>query len=40
MHFIVDYFRCYQEREELLEPPFSEAQTRAIKAGRVPGGDL
>lgn len=40
LHFIVDFFRCYQEEKEMLLPPFSAEQVRLLKAGKVPGGTL
>jgi hypothetical protein len=40
LHFIVDMFRCYQERRDLLEPPFTPEQVAALTAGRLPGGRL
>jgi hypothetical protein len=40
LHFIVDLFRCYQERRALLEPPFTDEQVAALTAGRLPGGRL
>jgi len=40
LHFIVDMFRCYQERRDLLEPPFTPEQVAALSAGRLPGRRL
>jgi hypothetical protein len=40
LHFIVDMFRCYQERRDLLEPPFTPEQVAALTGGRLPGGRL
>jgi hypothetical protein len=40
LHFIADLFRCYHESEALFDPPFSEAQVAALKAGRLPSGRL
>jgi hypothetical protein len=40
MHFILDYFRCYAEHTSLFAPPFTAAQTEAIKRGRRPEGPL
>jgi hypothetical protein len=40
IHFIADLFRCYQETPKLLDPPFAPEQTKEIKAGRVPSGNL
>lgn len=38
LHFIVDLFRCYQEKVELLGPPFEAGAEAAIRAGRIPEG--
>lgn len=40
MHFIATFFRCYQERPNLLETPFLPDQVTAIKEGRLPEGTL
>ncbi len=40
LHFIIDFFRCYQEREILFEPPFTSEQVEAMRAGRLPLGRL
>lgn len=40
IHFIADMFRCYQERRDLLEPPFNPEQVTAMQEGRLPEGDL
>lgn len=40
LHFIIDLFRCYQETQELLAPPFTPEQVEALKAGRRPAGNL
>ena len=40
MHFIADLFRCYHEAKDLLQPPFTPDQAKAIKEGNVPGGRL
>jgi hypothetical protein len=40
LHYIVDLFRCYHESADLFEPPFSEEQISALKAGRLPEGRL
>jgi hypothetical protein len=40
MNFIADLFRCYQEWRDLFDPPFTPEQTAAIKAGRMPEGEL
>ena len=36
VHFIIDLFRVNQERESLLTPPYTGAQTQAILGGRTP----
>lgn len=40
MHFIADLFRCYQETSELFDPPFTDEQVDAMRAGRMPTGRL
>jgi hypothetical protein len=40
LHFIIDLFRCYQEKQELFDPPFSPEQVETLKAGRIPTGRL
>jgi hypothetical protein len=40
MHFIADLFRCYHATVELFDPPFSEEQLDAIRAGRIPAGRI
>jgi hypothetical protein len=40
LHFIADLFRCYQEHQELLGPPFSPDQVAALQAGTPPAGRL
>jgi hypothetical protein len=40
LHFIVDLFRCCQERPQLFDPPFSAGQVDAIGNGRRPTGSL
>jgi hypothetical protein len=40
LHFIIDLFRCYHESPELFEPPFTAEQVTALKAGRLPEGQL
>jgi hypothetical protein len=40
LHFIADFFRCYQENQELLAPPFTPEQVVAFRAGQVPAGRL
>lgn len=36
VHYIIDLFRVHQERESLLTPPYTAAQSQAILAGRMP----
>ena len=40
LHYIADLFRCYFDTKDLFDPPFTQAQTVAIKAGKIPGGRL
>jgi hypothetical protein len=40
LHFIVDLFRCYHETSDLFDPPFTDEQVIALKAGRLPEGRL
>ncbi len=40
LHFIADLFRCFQESQDLLTPPFEPAQVNDIVAGRLPVGEL
>jgi hypothetical protein len=40
LHFIADLFRCYHEDVSLLSAPFTPAQIKALKAGRMPQGEL
>ena len=40
MHFIVDMFRCFQERPDLSRPPFNPEQVATLKDGRRPEGRL
>ena len=40
MHFIGELFRCYHASQVLFDPPFSAEQVVALKAGRVPRGQL
>jgi hypothetical protein len=40
IHFIADMFRCYQETQDLFEPPFAPDQVVALKAGQPPSGRL
>jgi hypothetical protein len=38
MHFIADFFRVYQERQQLFEAPFTTEQVELLKSGVQPGG--
>ena len=40
MHFIADFFRVYQERQQLFEAPFTTEQVELLKSGALPGGRL
>ena len=40
MHFIADFFRVYQERQELFEAPFTSEQVARLKSGVKPSGHL
>jgi hypothetical protein len=40
MHFIADFFRVYQERQQLFEAPFTTEQVALLKLGSTPGGQL
>ena len=40
MHFIADFFRVYQERQQLFEAPFTSEQVELLKSGVQPGGRL
>jgi hypothetical protein len=40
MHFIADFFRVYQERQQLFEAPFTPAQAALIKSGKRPDGPV
>jgi hypothetical protein len=40
MHFIADFFRVYQERQQLFEAPFTTEQVELLKSGVQPGGRL
>jgi hypothetical protein len=40
MNFIVNLFRSRQQDDELLGPPFTDAQRAAFEAGRMPSPDL
>jgi len=36
LHFICDLFRCYHQKAQLFEPPFTLEQLQWIQAGKVP----
>jgi hypothetical protein len=40
MHFIADFFRVYQERQQLFEAPFTNLHVDLIKSGQRPDGPL
>jgi hypothetical protein len=40
LHFITDLFRCFAVSPSLFEPPFAAEQLAAIRAGRLPSGEL
>lgn len=40
MHFIADFFRAYQMRQQLFEAPFTTRQAALIKSGERPDGAL
>ncbi len=40
MHFIADFFRAYQERQELFVAPFTTEQVELLKSGAKPSGRL
>ena len=40
LHYIMDLFRCFQERADLFDPPFAAAQVAEFTAGRLPSGHL
>jgi hypothetical protein len=40
MHFIADLFRCFQESQELLDPPFTASQLAELDAGKRPPDPL
>lgn len=40
MHFIGELFRCCHLSPELFDPAFTPEQVKALKQGRLPGGDL
>jgi hypothetical protein len=40
LNYIIGLFRCYQEHQELFEPPFAPEQVAMLKEGRLPSGRL
>ena len=40
MHFIADFFRVYQTRQQLFDVPFADRQVALIKSGERPDGPL
>jgi hypothetical protein len=40
MHFIADFFRLYQERQPLFDPPFTTQPVVRLKSGVPPAGRL
>jgi hypothetical protein len=40
MHFIADFFRVYQERQQLFDAPFTSEQIELLKAGAKTSGRL
>lgn len=40
MHYIADVFRCYAQRADLLDPPFTADQVEALTNGHLPSGHL
>ena len=40
MHFITDFFRTYQERQQLFDTPFTPEQVAILKSGKKPSGRL
>jgi hypothetical protein len=40
MHFIADFFRVYQEQQQLFDAPFTTEQVARIKSGERPDGPL
>lgn len=40
MHFIADFFRVYQMRQQLFEAPFTTRQAALLKSGERPDGSL
>jgi hypothetical protein len=40
IHFIADFFRVYQQRRHLFDPPFTDQQVAALQSGNRPDGPL
>ena len=40
LHFICDFFRCYQESPDLMLPPFTVEQVEVMRRGKKPEGRL
>jgi hypothetical protein len=40
MHYIADFFRVYQERRHLFDPPYTLRQVELLKSGVRPDGPL
>lgn len=40
LHYIADLFRCFQQKEDLLLPPFTDEQVMIMKNGKLPEGEL
>lgn len=40
MHYVADFFRVYQERRHLFDPPFTLRQVELLKSGVRPDGPL
>jgi hypothetical protein len=40
MHFITDFFRTYQERQQLFDAPFTPEQVAILQSGNKPSGRL
>jgi hypothetical protein len=40
LHFISDFFRCYQTSPDVRLPPFTKSQVLALQAGKRPDGRL
>ncbi len=40
MHYLADFFRCYQEDDTLFDAPFSDEAIANIEAARLPAGGV